>query len=69
MFLVLHGADGSSCLVPSPLATELVPWLVRLPGFDHEKFITAMGSTSEAAFVCWTGRAGEALVAAGEQKG
>jgi hypothetical protein len=27
--------------------------------------IAAMGSTSEAAFVCWTGRPGDADVAAG----
>ena len=30
----------------------------------NEKFITAMGSTSEAAFVCWTGRPGDGKVAA-----
>jgi len=63
VFLVLRGADGSSCLVPNPVAKELVPWLLRLPGFDHEKFIAAMGSTSDAAFVCWTGRPGDARVA------
>jgi hypothetical protein len=66
VFLVLRGADGGSCLVPNPVAKELVPWLLRLPGFDHEKFIAAMGSTSEAAFVCWTGRPGDARVAAEE---
>jgi hypothetical protein len=65
-FLVLRGADAHTCLVPNPVATELVRWSVRLPGFDHERFIAAMGSTSEAAFVCWTGRPGEALVAARE---
>jgi len=64
VFLVLRGADAGSCLVPNPLANELVPRLLRLPGFDHEKFITAMGSTSEAAFVCWTGRPGDGKVAA-----
>jgi hypothetical protein len=65
VFLVLRGADAGSCLVPNPLANELVPRLLRLPGFDHEKFIAAMGSTSEAAFVCWTGRPGDGKVAAG----
>jgi hypothetical protein len=65
VFVVLRGADGGSCLVPNPVAKELVPRLLRLPGFDHEKFIAAMGSTSEAAFVCWTGRLGDAVVAAG----
>lgn len=66
VFLVLRGADGGSCLVPNPVAKELVPWLLRLPGFDHEKFIAAMGSTSEAAFVCWKGRPGDAQVTAEE---
>jgi hypothetical protein len=66
VFVVLRGADGGSCLVPNPVAKELVPRLLRLPGFDHEKFITAMGSTSEAAFVCWTGRLGDARAAAEE---
>jgi hypothetical protein len=64
VFVVLRGADGGSCLVPNPVAKELVPRLLRLPGFDHEKFIAAMGSTSEAAFVCWTGRLGDARVVA-----
>jgi hypothetical protein len=64
VFVLLRGADGSSCLVPNPVATELVHWLLRLPGFDHEKFIAAMGSTSEATFVCWTGRPGDGQVAA-----
>ena len=64
VFVMLRVADRSSCLVPNPVATELVRWLVRLPGFDHDKFIAAMGSTSEASFVCWTGRPGDALVAA-----
>jgi hypothetical protein len=64
VFIMLRGGDGSSCVVPNPVATELVRWLVRLPGFEHEKLITAMGSTSEAAFVCWTGKPGDALVGA-----
>ncbi len=65
-FLLLRGADGSACLVPSPMAGELVRRLVRLPGFDHERFIGAMGSTTEAGFRCWAGRPGDALVAAEE---
>ncbi len=64
VFLLLRGADGSACLVPSPLAADLLARLVRLPGFDHERFITAMASTSDAGFLCWRGRPGEALVAA-----
>jgi len=69
VFLVLRGADGGGCLVPNPVAKELVPRLQRLPGFDQEKFIAAMGSTSDAAFVCWTGRLGDAVVAAGPSPG
>jgi hypothetical protein len=65
VFLVLRGADAGSCVVPNPLANELVPRLLRLPGFDHEKFIAAMGSTSEAAFVCWTGRPGDGNISDG----
>ncbi len=63
VYLVLHGADGGSCLVRNPAAKKLVPWLLRLPGLDHEKFIAAMGSTSEAAFVCCMGRPGDGRVA------
>ena len=66
VFLLLRGADGSACLVPSPMAQELVTRLVRLPGFDHARFIAAMGSTSEAGFRCWAGRPGDALVAGQE---
>ena len=66
VFLLLRGAEGSACLVPSPMAQELVRRLVRLPGFDHDRFIGAMGSTTEAGFRCWAGRPGDALVAAEE---
>lgn len=66
VFLLLRGADGSACLVPSPMGGDLVRRLVRLPGFDHERFIGAMGSTTEAGFRCWAGRPGDALAAAEE---
>ena len=64
VFFVLRGADGSSCCVPQSIASELVARLLGLPGFDHQTFITAMGSTSAAVFVCWRGRAGDALLVA-----
>jgi hypothetical protein len=38
---------------------------LQLPGLDYEKFIAAMGSTSEAAFICCMGRAGDGRVADG----
>ena len=28
-------------------------YLLKLPGFDYERFIAAMGSTSDQAFVCF----------------
>ena len=64
VYLVLLGADGGSCLVRNPVAKKLVPWMLRLPGLDHEKFIAAMGSTSEAAFVCCMGGPGDGRAAA-----
>ena len=66
VFLVLRGADGSACIVPHALVTEFVGHLLRLPGFDHQRFIEAMGSTDEARVVCWKGRPGDALAAVGE---
>ena len=62
VFLLLRGADGSACVVPGPVSEELVGRLVRLPGFDHERFIQAMGSTTEAGFRCWAGRPGDAVL-------
>jgi hypothetical protein len=64
VYVVLKDDGGQSCLVPHARASELLKRLLRLPGFDHEKFIAAMGSTSEARFVCWTGRPGDGRVAA-----
>ena len=65
VYLVLHGADGGSCLVRNPVAKKVVPWLLQLPGLDYEKFLAAMGSTAEAALVCCMGRAGDGRIAAG----
>jgi len=46
--------------VPGPLSTELLVHLGRLPGFDHQKVIEAMGSTTNAGFLCWRGAPGDA---------
>ena len=61
---MLKDEAGKFCIVPHALASELLRRLLRLPGFDHQKFIAAMGSTREASFVCWTGRPGDGLLAA-----
>jgi hypothetical protein len=34
-------------------AADLLQALQKLPGFDHQAVIAAMGSTSNAKFVCW----------------
>jgi len=64
VYVVLKDDNGSHCVVPHSLASEVLKRVLRLPGFDHAKFIVAMGSTSEAKFVCWTGRPGDGQVAA-----
>jgi hypothetical protein len=55
VFFVLVGRDNTGCVVPqgSPESAPLLERLRRLPGFDNEAFIRAMGSTQEARFVCW----------------
>ena len=63
VYVVLKDERGQHCIVPHGLASELLKRVLRLPGFDHEKFIAAMGSTREAKFVCWTGRPGDGKVA------
>ncbi|HYE96399.1 MAG TPA: hypothetical protein VD962_09330 [Rubricoccaceae bacterium] len=54
VFWVLAGASGG-CLVPSETegVDALLARLQRLPGFDNEAVIAAMGSTGRARFVCW----------------
>ena len=63
-FWMLRGRDGGGCLVPGPLAGDLMGRLQRLPRFDNEQAVRAAGSTTEAHFLCWKGEAGEGLVAA-----
>ena len=56
VFWVLMASDRKSgCAVPQCAegADKLLEALQKLPGFDNEAVIKAMGSTSNAKFVCW----------------
>jgi hypothetical protein len=55
VFFVLAGQGGTGCVIPqsTPESSQLLEQLQRLPGFDNEAFIRAMGSTTDATFVCW----------------
>lgn len=55
-FFLLHGRDGSGCLVGNGRAVEvgLLGWLGRkLPGLDHVAVVAACGSTDDAEFTIW----------------
>ena len=54
VFWVLHGTTGG-CAVPQGATgdRELLERLQRLPGFDNDAFIRAMGCTENARFACW----------------
>ncbi len=52
---VLLGVPGGCAVAGSAAgASELLARLQSLPGFNNEAVIQAMGSTSNARFVCWT---------------
>ena len=56
VFYLLIAEDGKSvCVVPqsSEGCDQLLERLQELPGFYNEAVIKAMGSTSNAKFVCW----------------
>jgi len=55
VFWMLPGTEGAGCAIPSETEgmQELLPRLQQLEGFDNEAVIEAMGSTSNARFVCW----------------
>ena len=56
VFFLLVASDGKSgCAVPqsSDGCDRLLERLQQLPGFDNEALIKAMGSSSNAKFVCW----------------
>lgn len=54
VFVLLEGR-ASGCAVPqgSVGSQELIEHLLKLPGFDEQRLIEAMSSTSNARFVCW----------------
>jgi hypothetical protein len=59
VFFALGGADGKGCLVAHDLAVRsnlLAVLQERLPGFDNDQVLRAMGSTSDAYFTVWTRR-------------
>ena len=56
VYWVLKASDRKSgCAVPQCAegSNKLLEALQKLPGFDNEAVIKAMGSTSNARFVCW----------------
>ena len=54
VFWILHG-DNRGCIIPQGASGDgaLLERLQQLPGFDNEKFIEAMASTSDATFEIW----------------
>ncbi|SFP28472.1 hypothetical protein SAMN05421810_102130 [Amycolatopsis arida] len=56
VFFMLAGPDGSGTAVPSgdPAADALLERLQRLPGFDHDKFVEAMTTDADEAYVVWS---------------
>ena len=56
VFWILVGADErTGCAVAQGAEgnEELLARLQKLPGFDNEAVIQAMGSTTNARFTCW----------------
>ncbi|WP_425432317.1 hypothetical protein [Haloechinothrix alba] len=55
VFLMLAGSDGTGTAVPSsdPAADALIERLQTLPGFDNERFIEAMTTEADEAYVVW----------------
>ena len=54
-WLLTGASPHARCAYPGGATGEqsMLQWLQRLPGFDDKAVITAMGSTSNARFVCW----------------
>jgi len=55
IFIMLAGANGSGTAIPSgdPAADELIERLQGLPGFDNDRFIEAMTTDADEAYVVW----------------
>lgn len=55
VFLMLAGRDGKGTAIPSgdPAADALIERLQTLPNFDNERFIEAMTTDADEAYVVW----------------
>lgn len=55
VFLMLAGTDGNGTAVPSgdPAADALIERLQSLPGFDNDKFVEAMTTDADEAYLVW----------------
>jgi hypothetical protein len=55
VFWMLLGTEGAGCAIPSETEgmQKLLTRLQQLEEFDNDAVIEAMGSTSNAKFVCW----------------
>lgn len=54
---MLAGKQASSgCAFPGGATgeQEVLQFVQQLPGFNNKRFVEAMGSTSNAKFVCWS---------------
>lgn len=54
IWFIIISADGT-CHFPQGATGEqgVLDFLLNLKGFDEKEFIKAMGSTSNASFLCW----------------
>ncbi len=68
-FFWLFYADGHGCAIGQGLAmpVDLLGRLQKLPGFDNLAVISASCSTDWQEFICWQGKAGDALVLASDE--
>ena len=55
VFLMLAGANGNGTAIPSgdPAADAVIERLQTLPGFDNDKFVEAMTTDADEAYVVW----------------
>jgi hypothetical protein len=53
---ILVGNEKTGCVFPGGASgeKEILEAVQKLPGFDNEVFIEAMGSTANQRFLCWT---------------
>lgn len=55
VFFMLAGPDGTGTAVPSsdPAADALLERLQALPGFDNDRFVEALTTDADEAYVVW----------------